>query len=312
MLAAAPALAQPGRPERDGPLPREQLAREPIELQLDVPYAGTDHPRQRLDLYLPKPRPAGALPVIVFLHGGGWMGGNKDDGAARLVPFVRSGRYAGVSVGYRLTRDATWPAQIHDVKAAVRWVRANAERVGLDPDRIAVWGRSAGGHLALMLGTSGDVAALAGDLGPHRGTSSRVAGVANFFGPTELLAEIGQPSDLDRTRADAPEALLIGGPLLEHSDTARAASPVTYVTPDDPPVLTVHGTDDRTVPYDQAVRIDAALRKAGVPSTLVTIEGGGHGDFGSAADDRLEVFFAKLLLGASAEVSTEAIDWRGR
>jgi acetyl esterase/lipase len=250
--------------------------------------------------------------VIVFLHGGGWMGGNKADGAARLLPFVRSGRYAGVSAGYRLSRDATWPAQIHDVKAAIRWVRANAGAHGLDPDRIAVWGRSAGGHLALMLGTSGDVPALEGELGPHRGVSSRVSGVANFFGPTDFLAEIGQPSDLDRTRPDAPEALLIGGPLLDRPATARAASPVSYVGSDDPPVLTVHGTDDRTVPYDQGVRIDAALRRAGVPSTLVTIEGGGHGDFGAAADERLAAFFAQVLLGEAAEVSSATIDLRER
>jgi len=315
-IASGAALAQPSRDERDldegGAMSLEELRREPVTFELDVPYADTDNERHRLDLYLPKERKSDALPVIVFVHGGGWMGGNKADGAARLLPLVRSGRYAGVSAGYRLSREATWPAQIHDAKAAIRWVRANAPKYGLDADHIGVWGRSAGGHLVLMLGTSGDVPALEGDLGPHRVVSSRVAGVANFFGPSELLAEIGQPSDIDRTRPEAPEARLIGGPLLENPETARAASPVTYVTPNDPPALTVHGTEDRTVPYDQAVRIDAALRKAGVPSYLVTIEGAGHGDFGSAADGRLEAFFARVLLGEDVEVSTATIDRRKR
>jgi acetyl esterase/lipase len=285
----------------------EELREEPVTFELDLPYAAAGNPRQRLDLYLPKRRARETLPVIVFFHGGAWRHGGKSDGAGRLMPFLRSGRYAGVSAGYRLSGEATWPAQIHDAKAAIRWVRANASRYGLDAERIGVLGRSAGGHLALLLGASGDVPELEGDVGGHAGVSSRVAAVANFFGVAELLAMIGPPSDVDRTRADAPEALLLGGPLRENVEKAKAASPLRYVSPNDPPVLTVHGTLDRMVPYDQAVRLDAALRAAGVPSYLVRVEGGGHGDFGSAADDRVAAFFARYLLDEGVEVSTAPI-----
>jgi acetyl esterase/lipase len=284
----------------------------PVTSELDIPYADTGNPRHRLDLYLPKERDHEKLPVIVFIHGGGWMFGDKSDGAGRLMPLLRTGEYAGVSVEYRLSDEATWPAQIHDVKAAVRWIRANARKYALDPNRIGVWGRSAGAHLALMLGVTGDVAELDGRLGPYKGLSSKVTCVVNFFGATDLPAMIGKDSDIDRTSPDAFEAKLIGGALPQNPAKAKSASPITYVTPGDPPVLTVHGNADRTVPYDQAVRIDAALHKAGVPSYFVTVEGGGHDDFGSAADDRVTEFFAKCLQRRQVEVSTAPIVWRRR
>lgn len=316
LLAAAPALAEPRRDER-APAPAaspppDRHPEEPVSVERDLPYAGTANPRQRLDLFLPRERRAEALPVIVFLHGGGWMGGDKSTGEGLLMPFLRTGRYAGVSAGYRLSGEAIWPAQIHDCKAAIRWVRANAGRYGLDPERIAVWGGSAGGHLALMLGASGGVPELEGELGPHREVGSRVAAVVNFFGVAELLAMIGPPSDIDRTRADAPEARLIGGALREHPERAKAASPIPYLDPGDPPVLTVHGTADRTVPYDQAVRLDAALRRAGVQGYLVTIRGGGHGDFGTVADDRVLAFLDRVLWGEDVEVPTAPIEHPGR
>ncbi len=282
-----------------------------LRIEADIPYADTGNPRHRLDLYLPTCRTSEKLPVIVYFHGGGWRQGDKSDGAARLMPLLRSGEYAGVSAGYRLSGEATWPAQIHDGKAAIRWVRANASKYGLDPDRIGVWGRSAGGHLVLMLGVAGDVPELEGDIGPHGGVSSQVAGVANFFGVAELLAMGGQPGDKDRAGPNSAAAALIGGALNENPEKAKSASPITYVTSNDPPVLTVHGTRDRSVPYDQAVRMDSALRKAGVPSYFVTVKGAGHGDFGSEADDRVKTFFDKILLGKHIEISTETVtDWK--
>lgn len=224
----ATVFAQLNRDERDfskgGALSLEQLRHEPITFELDIPYAGTGNPRHRLDLYLPKNCKSDKLPVIVFLHGGGWFQGNKSDGAGRLMPFLRTGQYAGVSAGYRLSGEAQWPAQIHDCRAAIRWVRANAANYGLDADHIGVWGRSAGGHLVLMLGVSGDVPELEGGIGPNKGVSSKVAGVANFFGVSEIMAIIGQPSDLDRTKPNAPEAMLIGGPLRDNPAKAKAAS----------------------------------------------------------------------------------------
>jgi acetyl esterase/lipase len=264
VLLAVAAVAGCSRPQQ-GAMSQEELRREPIRFELDIPYAGTGNPRQRLDLYLPKTPGAGKLPVIVFLHGGGWRYGDKASGAAQLMPFVRSGQYAGVSAGYRLTDEAVWPAQIHDSKAAIRWIRANADKYGLAPQRIAVWGRSAGAHLALMLGFTGDVPELEGDVGPHDDLSSEVSGVVNFYGITDIPALIGQPSDIDRTDPQAPEARLVGGVLPDRPELARAASPLSYVTPDDPPVLTLHGTADRTVPYDQAVRLDRALTGRACP-----------------------------------------------
>jgi acetyl esterase/lipase len=226
-----------------------------------------------------------------------------------LMLFLRTGQYAGVSAGYRLSGEAKWPAQIHDCKAAIRWVRANATKYGLDADHIGVWGRSAGSHLALMLGVSGDVPELEGDIGSYKGVSSKVVAVANFFAVSELLALIGQPGDIGRIRWVAPEAAnLIGGGLRENPEKAKAASPVTYVTPNDPPVLTVHGTKDRKVPYDQAVRLDAALRKAGVPSYFVTVKGGGHGNFGTVADARMKAFFDKYLRGKDVKISTKSLN----
>ncbi len=312
MFVPAVTSAQLKKDERDLPkgdgMPLEELRREPIMFELDTPYAATGNPRHRLDLYLPKNRKGEKLPVIVFFHGGGWMQGDKSYGTAALMPFLCTGQYAGASVGYRLSGEAQWPAQIYDCKAAIRWLRANARKYALDTDRIGVWGMSAGGHLALMLGVSGDVPELEGDIGPYKGVSSKIAAVVNFFGVSELLAIIGQPSDFDRTRSDAPEAKLIGGGLHENPEKAKAASPITYVTANDPPVLTVHGTKDRTVPYDQAVRLDAALRKAGVPSYFVIVKGGGHDDFGTAADDRVKAFFEKYLRGKDVEISTAPLN----
>lgn len=281
---------------------------DPVDVASDVPYADTGNPRHRLDLYLPKEPGRRPLPVVIFLHGGGWMYGDKSAGAGALHALVRSGEYAGVSAGYRLTDEARWPAQIHDGKAAVRWVRANAARYGLDPERIGVLGPSAGGHLALLLGLGGDAPGLEGSLGPHRGESSRVAAVVNFFGVTELPALAREPDAAEATRDDGFVARLLGGPLAEQTERAREASPVTYASAGDAPVLTVHGSADRLVPYDQALRLDAALRAAGVPSYLVRVEGGGHGDFGDAASDRVAAFLAKHLLGRDVEVPTAPIE----
>ncbi len=290
-----------------GAVSLKELRRQPITFELDIPYANTDNPRQRLDLYLPKDRKSDKLPVIVFFHGGGWLQGNKADGAGRLMTFVRTGKYAGVSVGYRLSGEATWPAQLHDCKAAIRWVRAHADQYGLDPDRIAVWGRSAGAHLALMIGVTGDAPEAEGGPGSPDGVSSKVACVANYFGVTDIPALVGQPSDIDRTAPRSPEALLLGSPLRDNPARAQAASPITYVTANDPPVLTVHGDADRAVPYDQAVRLDAALRKAGVSSYFITAKGAGHGDFPKGANERLQAFFARYLLGQQVDLSTEPI-----
>lgn len=282
----------------------EALRADRIRFELDVPYDGGENARRRLDLYRPESPASGALPVIVFFHGGGWSIGSKSDGAGRLAPLVRSGEYAGVSVEYRFSDEARWPAQIHDCKAAIRWIRANASVYGLDPERIGVWGSSAGGHLALMTGLTGDVAALEGRVGPNPGESSRVSAVVNFFGVADLNAT-RSPAD-----ADMPPAKLIGGPVRENPELAASASPIHYITPDDPPVLSIHGSDDETVAVGQSVALDRALRDAGVSSYLVIATGARHGGFGASGDDRVRAFFDKVLRGQDVEVSTAPIvDW---
>ena len=192
---------------------RGQVPIEGVSVQRDIPYADSEHPRQQLDLLLPEKRDSDtALPVIAFIHGGAWRGGDKRSGIQRLAPFVASGEFAGLSIGYRLSADATWPAQIHDCKAAIRWIRANAAKHNLDPDRIAVWGSSAGGHLVAMLGVSGEVEALEGKLGEHLDQDSRVQCVVNFFGPSELLTMGDHPSSIAHNAPESPESLLVGGP----------------------------------------------------------------------------------------------------
>jgi len=285
-----------------------QTLNEHFDIERDISYAQNDNPRQRLDVYRPKQRSAAPLPVIVFFHGGGWLQGDKADCARMISQVLRSGHFAAVAVGYRLTNEATWPAQIHDSKAGVRWVRANAAKYGFDANRIGVWGASAGGHLALMLGVTGDVTTLEGSVGSYPKVSSRVTAVANFLGITDLRTLNGQTGSAAGGRA---EELLIGGPVRDNADKAAAASPIAYVNAKSAPVLTVHGTADSTVPFDQAVKFDAALRKAGGTSYLVTVEGGGHGDFGFAANDRLDAFFEKYLRNQPVEIDTTAItNWR--
>ena len=280
-----------------------------IRIKSEIAYAGTNNPRQTLNLILPVTRNAKPLPVLVFIHGGGWQNGDKRSGTRQLSRFVESGKYAGVSVGYRLTDEAHWPAQIHDCKAAIRWIRGNAKKHGLDHRHIGVFGTSAGGHLVAMLGTSGDVVELEGQLGAHRKEHSRVNCVGNFFGPSALLKMSRFPSRIDHDAPGSPESKLVGGPLQEKKQIALSASPITHVSPGDAPMLSIHGTDDQLVPYNQSTILHKALLKAGCESILITVKGGRHGGFNSPEiDKRLEAFFARHLLGSKVKVEGGEID----
>lgn len=212
-----------------------------------------------------------------------------------------------MSIGYRLTNEATWPAQIYDCKAAIRWIRGNAKKYNLDPNKIAVWGSSAGGHLVAMLGTSGGVKELEGALGKHTDQDSRVTCVVNFFGLSDFSVIGDFPSQIDHCAAPSPESLLIGGPVKENREKALAASPITYVSADDPPFLTIHGTKDQLVPFDQGKRLHEALKKAGVSSILIPVEEGGHGFRAREVPERVQAFLRKHLLGENVVVSEEPI-----
>jgi acetyl esterase/lipase len=289
----------PGGP--DGPGGRVTVL-ETVRVEKDIPYAATKNPRQMLDLYQSKnPKGAGPLPVVVNIHGGAFRMGDKNRGVGEILDFVASGDYAAVSINYRLSDEALWPAQIHDCKAAIRWVRANASKYHLDPDRIGVMGGSAGGHLVAMLGTSGGIEALEGDLGPYRSTSSKVRCVVDEFGPSDFLAMGGSHDD-----PDSPESALIGGALQEHKDRARAASPITYVSEDDPPFLIFHGTADPMVPFSQSERLAKALKDAGVECHFVPVTGAGHGGFHSPeVPKRVRQFFDKHLRDQPVEAISE-------
>ena len=290
-------------PAQQGSGLRGELA-EKYTLKRDVEYGRAGDRALLLDLILPKAASEQPRPVIAWIHGGGWRNGDKNSGAARLAPLLAGGEYVGVSIGYRISGEATWPAQIHDCKAAIRWLRANATQYNIDPNRIGVWGSSAGGHLVSLLGASGDVKELEGDNGSS-GYSSRVNCVVDYCGPSDFLA-----FGIQAPRMQEPNGAvyrLFGGPLASHEASARAASPVTHVSADDPPILVVHGTQDNTVPIKQAELFEAALRKAGVDVTYIRMEGGGHGIGGPEITDRVGQFFSKHLLGKEIVVSAEPI-----
>jgi acetyl esterase/lipase len=253
----------------------------------DLEYVPGGHERQKLDLYLPE-KADGPLPLVVWVHGGAWRQGSKERCPA--VPLVSRG-YAVASINYRLSQHAKFPAQIEDCKAAIRWLRANAKKYGLDPNHIGVWGASAGGHLVALLGTAGDVKELEGKLGNSE-QSSRVQAVVDWFGPTDFTQMAG------RDGADNPVAQLLGGPVSQNKEKAALASPVTHVSKDDPPFLIMHGTEDKLVPLNQSERLAEALQKAGVEVTIKKLEGAGHGgkEFNSPESMQLIVgFFDKHL-----------------
>jgi acetyl esterase/lipase len=263
-VGASSATAQPG--------PTVSLP-EGTKALKDLAYVPRGHERQKLDLYLP---PTGSRwPLVVAIHGGAFRMGSKDSEPAGA--FVARG-FAVAAINYRLSQHAVFPAQIEDCKAAVRWLRANAARYGYDPSRVASYGGSAGGHLAAMLGTTGDVKAF--DVGAHLDQSSRVQAVVDFFGPTDFLqmdAHRLNAQAMVHDTPDSPESQLVGGPIRDNPDKVARANPITYVTKDDPPFLIVHGDADALVPHHQSELLEAALAKAGVPVRLVTIPGGRHG-----------------------------------
>jgi acetyl esterase/lipase len=247
------------------------------KLERDIVYARVGDRKLLLDLCLPA-KGSAPSPVIVWVHGGGWRGGSKSAGSRARGMLDRG--YAIVDVGYRLSGEAIFPAQVEDCKAAVRWVRANAAKYGLDPDRIGAWGSSAGGHLVAFLGTAGDLKEFDTEANPRY--SSRVQAVCDWFGPTDFLQmdkHMLEGSRLVHDSAGSPESLLVGGPIQEepYKSLAGKADPITYVTKDDPPFLIMHGDKDMLVPLHQSELLLDALKKAGVNATLYVVKGGGHG-----------------------------------
>jgi acetyl esterase/lipase len=264
--------------------PRPPVAVPPgVQVLRDLEYVHGGHERNRLDLYLPE-KTARPLSVILWVHGGGWVGGNKSNGPA--FRFAAKG-YAVASMNYRFSQHAIFPAQIHDCKAAVRWLRANANKYGLDAAHIGAWGSSAGGHLVALLGTTAGIQELEGP-GGNEDQSSRVQAVVDWFGPTDFLT-VGAKDT--RTK-------LIGGDPQANKEKAAKASPITYVSKDAAPFLIMHGDQDKTVPITQSEMFAQALKQAGADATFVIVKGGKHGGalFTNAESlKQIEDFFRKHL-----------------
>lgn len=224
-----------------------------------------------LDLFLPTPQQSPGRPAVLYLHGGGWRSGDRSYGMYPWhAPILAANGFVVASASYRFTDVSPFPAQLHDVKAAVRWLRSSASSCGIDPDRIGAWGDSAGGHLASLLATTADRADLEGDCGSP-GWSSRVQSVVARCAPTDfrtfLPDDPGAASVLDS---------LFGGPPATTAQLRELASPMLHVSQESAPALIVHGTLDETVPVGQARTMAEELRAHGVDVTLHEIEGVFH------------------------------------
>ena len=245
-------------------------------MQRDLVFAERDTGPLLMDLAVPpSDRPVG---VVAWLHGGGWFTGDRHLGPDPEA-FARRTGLAMATVEYRLSGQALFPAQLHDVRAAVRHLRDHAAELGLDPAAIGLWGSSAGGHLAALTGVTGHLPALPGEDVGDGAPSAAVAAVMEGYGPVDLarvVAEFDLPVPA-LAGANAPEARLIGGMPADRPDAARAASPLTYATAAAPPFLIAHGTGDVLVRHTQSELLHRALVAAGVESTLVLLDGYRHG-----------------------------------
>ena len=299
---AAPAMAQPaGGPAAGAPAgPAAPAAPDPAATPhrdfpggvvglMDITYARIEGFRPlKLDLYMPKTKPTEARPLVVWLHGGGWVGGDQRGGGiataayrnwpATMAGLVERG-YIVAGVSYRFSSEAKYPAQVQDVNAAIRWLKANAATYGIDPNRVVVWGASAGGHIAAMVGTGCKVPELQGT--PVRGAmgSSCVQGVIDYYGPTDLKVADSQrlpgPSMFGDLTPNA--SLYLGCPIATcPASQLRLSNPMAFIDASDPPFLIMHGDADTTVPPKQSQMLQDALQKAGVKSELVYVPKTNH------------------------------------
>jgi len=271
----------------------EPLAKDSYRRLDDIQYAEVDGHRLLLDLYLPTDveRP----PVVLWVHGGAWRRGSKTN--MPLDDLIKHG-FAVASVDYRLSPVARFPAQIHDCKAAIRYLRGTAKKHAINADRIGVAGSSAGGHLAALIGVSNHLQALEGDLGDYVDQSSTVQATVDYFGPTNFMTILKQstPHGLS-VRVPALELLLGGGPE-EMPDLARLASPVFHVDSDEPPLLLIHGDQDPQVPINQSHELHAKYKQYKRDVQFEVVHGGAHGGgdfFDSRRNAMVRAFFEKHL-----------------
>lgn len=254
-----------------------------VRTENDVVYTKAGGVALKLDMARPA-QGDGPFPAVLVIHGGGWSAGNKADSRGALVEFARRG-YVAVSPQYRFAPKNLFPAQVHDVKAAVRWLKAHAKEYQVDPDHVGAVGFSAGGHLALMLGLTGPSDGLEGETSATA-PDSKIQAVVNYFGPTDLAA------------TDIPDATLpilkdfLGGSAKDKPKETSQASPLTHVSKGDAPVLTFQGTKDPLVPHTQATKLADAMTAAGVPGRVELLVGASHGWGGDDLDHTKTETFA--------------------
>jgi len=253
-------------------LPTCLSAAAPPQVTSDIVYARVGGRDLHLNLTVLAVQPSKPRPAVIWVHGGGWNAGDYHDSFAGAFGLTEMGYVTG-SIEYRLSQEAKYPAQIHDCKAAIRFLRANAGKYGIDPNRIGVWGGSAGGHLVALLGTTGGIKALEGDEG-NLGYSSRVQAVCDLFGPTDF-SESGIKEFLPVIATLLDQ--LLGGLARNNKGLARLASPVEFVSKDDPPFLILHGDEDPLVPLSQSETLYNALKRVGADVKLVKVKHAGHG-----------------------------------
>ena len=234
----------------------------------NVEYAKVGDKSMLLDLYLPKDA-SGKPPVIIWVHGGGWKNGSKEK--VKGLWLIEHG-FALASINYRLTQEAQWPGQVDDCRAAVRFLRSNADKYNLNPNRIAAWGGSAGGHLVAVLGTQ--------DLPKDEKVSSRVQAVLDWYGPSDLLTMppnmVSEKRTLEQV-AKSNGAKLLGATVKDVPELAKQASAFWNVSKDDCPFLIMHGDKDPGVPIEQSIKLHNKQKEVGAPTKLYIVKGAGHG-----------------------------------
>jgi acetyl esterase/lipase len=252
----------------------------------NITYVTVQNYQAKLDIYRPESK--AAVPVVIYIHGGGWVNGTKEEVTTNALPFMAMG-LAVINVEYRLAKIAPAPAAVEDCLCVLHWVGRHAKEYNLDPDKVIVAGASAGGHLALttaMIPTSANFEAECANDDDYKGGAGlwpnyrvKVAAVINWFGITDV-------ADLLHGANTKAYAVTWLGSQPERDEMARKMSPLTYVRADLPPILSIHGDQDTYVPYSQAVRLHEALSRSGVKNQLLTIHGKGHGDFNPVEDLR--------------------------
>ena len=239
----------------------------------DIAY-GTQSPKQVLDILYPADPAAAPRPAIIHIHGGGWYAGGKDgDTTLRLMHAFAEKGYVALSIAYRLSDEAPFPAAVEDCRLAVRWLRANAAKYHVDPDHIGAMGGSAGGHLSAMLAVCGDEKQFDG-AGGLNAYSSAIQAAVPVCGPMDLQKALAAEFGLEK---DDAVIRFIGGTPLEKPEEARRASPVNYVRPGLPPMILIHGDNDRRVALEQSTEFAAKLKAAGSPVEMIVVAGGHHG-----------------------------------